>query len=117
MKRFMSNVTPEQRLLMKEKTKQKKEAMKAAAKLLKTDYTDMPHWEGLAREAGVRLPQHIIPSTETKYLKRMCKKLNVDIQDYLESCGVSTIKQLIALNPLWTARAECGMLLEWNAER
>ena len=40
----------------------------------------------------------------------------MDIKDYLEACGVSTLKQLIRLNPDYPAAAEVGLALEYVDE-
>lgn len=110
---YLNNMTPEQREANRQKGVEARKAKVEAAKLLKTDYADMKFWEDLARSSGLRLPKRYLPNTELKYLKRVCKSLGLDVSEYLESCGVNTIKQLVQLNPDWTARAECGSLLEW----
>lgn len=76
------------------------------------DYEDELHWQTLAKQHGVRLPSQYVPNNELKYMKRIMKKLEVDPKDYLDACGVTTLKQLVKLNPTWNARAEIGLLLE-----
>ena len=83
---------------------------------LKSDFSDLPHWKELASKYGVRLPSYYIPSKETKYLRRLFKKVEMDIQEYLEYCGVSTLKQLVKLNPNYPAYAELGLALEYIDE-
>lgn len=83
---------------------------------LKNDFSDLPHWKELASKYGVRLPSYYQPSTETKYLRRLFKKVEMDIQEYLEACGVSTLKQLVKLNPNYPAYAELGLALEYIDE-
>ena len=77
------------------------------------DYEDEQHWQTLAKKHGVRLPSQYVPNNELKYMKRIMKKLDVDPKDYLDACGVTTLKQLVKLNPTWNARAEIGLLLEY----
>lgn len=77
------------------------------------DYEDEPSWQTLAKKHGVRLPSQYIPNNELKYMKRIMKKLGIDPKDYLDVCGVTTLKQLVKLNPTWNARAEIGLLLEY----
>lgn len=77
------------------------------------DYEDEQHWMMLAKKHGVRLPSQYIPNNELKYMKRIMKKLGIDPKDYLDACGVTTLKGLVKLNPTWNARAEIGLLLEY----
>lgn len=92
-------------------------AKQEAAKSLKQDWEDIQHWKELASKHGVRLPSYVHPNTETKYLKRLFKKLNLDIQEYLDSCGVKTAKSLVNMNTNYPAYAEVGLALEWINER
>ncbi|MNE94825.1 hypothetical protein D3C80_1928360 [compost metagenome] len=71
----------------------------------------------MASKYGVRLPQMLSANTEIKYIKRICKQLDIDISEYLEDCGVKTLKQLVNLNPTFTAFAEVGYMLEWYDDR
>lgn len=91
-------------------------AKQEAAKSLKQDWEDIQHWKELASKHGVRLPMYTAPWTETKHLKRVMSKLNINPKEYLEDCGVSTIKKLVALNPNTPALFEVGLLLEWYEE-
>lgn len=81
------------------------------------DYGDEQHWRELAKKHNIRLPIYYHPNRETKYLKRAMKKLNVDMKEYLESCGVLTLKELVSLNPTHTALSEVGFLLEYVEEK
>lgn len=81
------------------------------------DFLDSPTWKELASKYGVRLPRYYIPNTETKYLKRLFKKVEIDIQEYLEDCGVKTAKSLVNMNSNWPCYAEVGLALEWIDER
>lgn len=89
---------------------------KEEASLLDQDWEDMPHWRELASKYNVRLPTYYQPSTETKYLKRLLKQLGVDQSEYLEACGVASVKELVSLNPTYPAYVECGLLLEYYEE-
>lgn len=91
-------------------------AKQEAAKNLQQSFSDLPHWKELASKYGVRLPMYTAPWTETKHLKRVMSKLNINPKEYMEACGVSTIKQLVELNPNTPALMEVGMLLEWYDE-
>jgi hypothetical protein len=113
----LKNITPEQRLFMQEKARIAREQKKEAAKLLKVLYADEKHWRELASSAGIRLPTAYLPSTETKYLRRAAKKLNIDMQEYLDDCGVKNLRQLVEINPTHTALCEVGLLLEWHFDK
>lgn len=89
---------------------------KEEASFLKQDWEDMPHWKELASKYNVRLPTYYQPATETKYLKRLLKHLGVDQSEYLEACGVASVKELVSLNPTYPAYVECGLLLEYYDE-
>lgn len=115
---MIGSMSKEDRELLLEKARQSRdEKRKWAEENLRMQYADETHWEGLAREKGVKLPQKHIPNTELKYMKRMIKSLGVDLKGYLEDCGCTTLKQLVKMNPKWSARAECGLLLEYHSEK
>jgi hypothetical protein len=99
---------------MKQKALEAKKAKMAyAQENLQLEYGDEGHWRELAKKYNLRLPVYYHPNTDTKYLKRAMKRLNVEPRDYLEACGVKSLKQLSSLNPTWTAFAEVGLLLEY----
>lgn len=107
-------ITEESRQKAKE-TKQAKIAW--ATENLYTDFgDDEAHWRKIASDFGVRLPAWYIPGSETKHIRRVAKKLGIDIKDYLEYCGVPNLKALTRLNPKWNAVGEIGLLLEYWAE-
>jgi hypothetical protein len=103
----------------KEQAAASRKAKQEAAKNLKQDFNsaDVSAWKELASKHGVRLPSYTAPWTETKYIKRTMKKLGVDPKEYLESCGVTTIKKLVEMNPDTPAFFEVGLLLEWYDEK
>lgn len=103
----MINSNPE----LAQQAKQEKIAWAKAN--LKLDWEDLPHWKSLSSKYGFRLPSYYQPGTETRYLKRLMKHCNVDMNDYLESCGVRTVKELVCLNPTHPAFVFCGFALEW----
>lgn len=79
--------------------------------------TDDDHWAVLAKKFNFRLPVRYMPNTETKYIKRLFKQVGIDIKEYLEDCGVTTLKRLNDMNPRESARASAGFALEWIDER
>ena len=100
-----------------EKAKLAVQEKKEANAHLKQDFLDLPTWQALSSKYGVRLPRYYIPNTETKYLKRIFKTVVIDIQEYLDDCGVKTVKSLVKLNSDWPCYAEVGVALEWIDER
>lgn len=114
---MLKNLTKEERALMLEKAKAKREEKKKAGESLRQNYADENYHRSLASELGVRMPASYIPNTETKYLKRAAKHFGVDIKEYLEDCGVKTLKQLANMNPQMSAVEEVGLFLEYVKEK
>lgn len=111
---YLENLTPEQREELREKSRLTKEAKKEAGKDLFQDFgDDLNHWKALASKAGVRMPASYLPNTEVKYVRRVANKLGIDMQEYLDACGVSNLKALARLNPNWSIVGEIGLLLEY----
>ena len=113
----LNNITPEQRAEMQEKSRLARQAKKEAAKSLKTEYIDDPAWLDMAKKYGVRLPNLTSPASEVKYIKRLMKKLGIDYKDWLEEEGYKRLVDFSKDNPEWTARAHCGLILEWYNEK
>jgi hypothetical protein len=113
----MNKGNPRDMSQYREQAKASRLAKQEAAKSLKQDWKDLPTWKELASKHGVRLPSYVHPNTETKYLRRLFKKVDMDIKDYLNACGVSGLKRLAALNPDYPARVEVGLALEWVDEQ
>lgn len=111
---FLENLTTEQREELREKSRLTKEAKKEAGKDLFQDFgDDLTHWRSLASEAGIRLPASYLPNSEVKYIRRVANKLGIDMQEYLEACGVTNLKALARLNPNFPIYVEIGLLLEY----
>lgn len=109
--------TPEQRQEYREKARAYKELKKEQAVNLKQDWMDKNHWTQLASSFGVRLPVYYQgPEQASKYLRRMCKQLNVNLDTYIESTGCRSLKELVSLNPNYPAYAFVGMFLEYINE-
>lgn len=117
-KDYLVNLTVEQRLQMVIKSKNTRDAKRAwGEEHLKQDYgQDEAHWRALASEAGIRLPAKYIPSSDTKYLKRILKKLNIEAKEWLDVEGYTTLKDFSVNNPTWPSYAHIGLLLEYWKE-
>lgn len=113
----MNKGNPRDMSQYREQAKVSRLAKQEASKSLKQDFADMNTWKELASKYGVRLPSYTAAWTETKYLKRTMKKLGVELKDYLEACGVTTIKKLVEMNPDTPAYMEVGMFLEYYDEQ
>lgn len=81
---------------------------------LKTEYMDENYWRETASKYGLRLPGWWISSSEVKYIRRACKKVGVEVSDFIESTGFSNLNQLAANNPTFTALAMVGLVLEFK---
>lgn len=103
-------MTEDVRKLIAEKTEASKQY---ALDNLKTVYAEDKYWRILASQYNVKLPRWWMASTELKYMKRISKKLNFDIQSFVDSTGCSSLRELASINPKYTAFAMCGLLLEW----
>jgi hypothetical protein len=80
------------------------------------EYKDADYWRSLASEQGLKMPQWWIRGTETKYIRRACKKLGIDVADYVESTGFKNLKEFTETNEKYTAFAHVGLVLEWYHE-
>lgn len=104
-------MTEEQR----EEIKQKRIADQEYAKAnLKTDYADKKFWKDAASKYNLRLPGWWIHSSEIKYIRRACKKLKIDVRDFIESTGFNNLNELAENNPTWNAVSMVGLVLEFK---
>ena len=115
---YLQDLTTEQRQELREKSRISREAKKLAGQNLKKDFEDLNYWKSLASGAGVRMPSSHIPSSDTKYIRRVASKLGIDLKQYLEYSGVTSLKALGKLNPDWSVVGEISLLLEyWNEKK
>lgn len=94
----------------------KEEKKQWALANLKQDFEDLQVWKDLASKHSVRLPIYYAAGTEIKFVKRMARKLGVNIDDFLEATGFTTLKQMAISNMTWPSYALCGLLLEYKEE-
>ena len=80
----------------------------------KTEYADQKYWADTASKYGLRLPGWWIPSKEVKYIRRACKKLDIDVSDFIDSTGFSNLNQLAEANNTFTALSMVGLVLEYK---
>lgn len=80
---------------------------------LKVAYMDENYWRDTASKYGLRLPGWWIPSSELKYIRRACKKLGIEVSDFLNSTGFSNLNQLAENNSSLTALCMVGLCIEY----
>lgn len=103
-------MTEEQR----EEVKQKRVEAQQWAKLnLKTDYADEKFWKDKGSELGIRSPGWWIKGSEVKYIRRTCKKLGLEVSEYVESTGFKNLNEFSAHNPKLNAVCMVGLVIEY----
>lgn len=110
---YLSNLTPEEREANLVKAREAREQKKLAGAHLRNNFLDESHWRSLGSKYGIRLPATHIPCTETKYLRRAAKKLNVDLQEFLDGEKITAFAEN---NPDWPCYAVVGLFMEWYDE-
>jgi hypothetical protein len=78
---------------------------------------DEPYWKVEASARGIRMPQWHILGTEVKYVKRACKKLGIDVKEYVESTGFKTLKEFAENNSKFNAVAMVGLVIEYAVDK
>jgi len=84
---------------------------------LKISYIDQPHWVTLASKYNCKLPMWWKTASDVKYLRRVAKKANFDLNIFVESTGCSNIKEYSDLNSNWSVLGLVGTLLEFIDEQ
>ena len=85
-----------------------------ASEHLYPEYKDEQFWREQSIFFGTRLPMWWKPASDTKYVRRACKKLGIDIKDFVDSTGFSNINQFVQNNPRWSALAVVGLCIEYK---
>lgn len=110
--RELPPLTDEQKQLAQEARREKI----LAGESLRHDWADIEYWRLLAKSMGTRLPQSYQPATSTKYIRKIAKKVGVDIKEWIESTGCANLAEINNLNPNIPAYAMTGWMLEWVDE-
>lgn len=108
----LSPLTEEQKQLAQEARREKI----LAGESLRHDWADVDHWRMLAKSMGTRLPQSYQPATSTKYIRKIAKKVGVDIKEWIESTGCDNLAEINKLNHNIPAYAMTGWYLEYAEE-
>ncbi len=113
----MLDLSPESIKTAQEKAKaarlvaqQQREANK---EWLKNDYLDMPHWQQLASLYKIRMPMAGVP-VSASVIRKYLKKCNVSVEQF--NGHYTSMKYFVANNPLWSAQAVAGIILELKHE-
>lgn len=80
------------------------------------DSKDEQYHRELGTQYGIRMPSWWIPCSELKYVRRACKKLGVEVSQFVDSTGFKNIKEFTQSNAKWTAFSVVGLILEWYHE-
>lgn len=110
---------------LKEMTQEQREAASIARQAKKAyaeanyiqSFGDEPYWRNLASSYDVRMPVRSAGPHETKYLRRVAKKVGVSLDEYVESTGFSTLKAFCTANSRYPAFAIVGLYLEFVDEQ
>lgn len=84
---------------------------------LKINYVDSDFWKERASFYKLRMPLWWIPALETKYVRRACKKLEITVEDFVDSTGFTNLNSLVRANPTWTAFGMVGLCIEYKESR
>ncbi len=113
LKQHLANMSEEDKAnqiaLMQQARKDKALQRQANKDILKTDYLDSGHWATLASEAGIRMPSNLDPASG-KVIRKYCKKAGIELE--LFNQHYTSIAYFTKNNPLWSAYAVAGLILE-----
>lgn len=109
---YLQNLTEEERKAIHEKAQAAKAANYAArqASTLRNDFLDATHWEGLAREKGIRLPPWGKAPTVSN-MRTWLHKVGISQAEWERDNGCK-LARWISNNPAWPLRAFAGLTLE-----
>lgn len=112
----LPSMSIEERLIAQQKAQASRDAKKVfAEENLKLSYLDEPYWSSKASELNIRLPQQF--DVGAKGLRKVAKKLGVDIKAFLETTGCSNLNELVQLNPTWNSRSLAALIMEFHLEK
>lgn len=113
----LKNVSKEQRQEWLAKAQEARKLKKEAGQNLFHDFgDDLTHWRELASKHNVKLPAYYLDGSNTKYLKRLFKSVDIDINLWLDDQNMK-LTDFYKLNPSWPVYAHVGCALEWIDEQ
>lgn len=111
----LPSLTPQERQEAIEKSKLAKQAKKMYAEQnLKLSFSDEQYWRNIASELDIKLPQRY--DHGPKAVKKLAKKLGINIQEWVESTGFTTLSALCKANKTFPSFAIAGIMLEYYLE-
>lgn len=113
---MLPNMTEDERQAAQQKSKEAREAKKAYAEQnLKLSYADDSYWNDKSSQLNIRLPQK--HDVGVKGIRKVAKKLNVDVKAFLETTGCTNLNELVSLNPTWNSRSLASLVMEYYVEQ
>jgi hypothetical protein len=112
----VADLNPEERAALVARAQQarrdKTEAYKSKAHLLRQGFADRRHWQRLASQFKVRMPPEYIPCSELRFARRAIRKTGLDYVAWFDEA----LREFPKNNPTWPAYALIGIILEAAAE-
>lgn len=117
MQNYLENASVEQRQEWLAKAQEARKLKREAGESLFHDFgDDLSHWRELASKHNVKLPTYYLDGSNTKYLKRLFKAVDIDINLWLDDQQMK-LGDFHKLNPSWPVYATYGTALEWIEEQ
>ena len=112
----LPSMSAEERLIAQQKAQAARDSKKVyAEENLKLNYVDEPYWANKASELNIRLPQQF--DVGPKGMRKVAKKLDVDLKAFLETTGCANLNELVQLNPKWNSRSLAALIMEFHLEK
>lgn len=112
LKDYLSNLSDDERLLMRQKALESVEKEKADNAHLRQDFADKGNWGEMASEVKLRMAPYYKASDTVKYFNRALKAVGKDRAWWTEQTGFKNPKEFYAANPTYPAYALQGLVLE-----
>lgn len=113
---YLTNLTDAEREEIRVKAQEARVAKKENSGNIVISSEDS-YWRELASKHGVRMPQAVCQSSEHKFVKRIARKVEVDINVWIrEVVGAKSLAEISDANPNIGAVGICGLFLEYVEE-
>jgi hypothetical protein len=115
-KSYLQSLTEADRDEMRAKAAQSRLDKKEASANIRS-MADENYWRELFSKYSLRSPPSTSQASETKYLKRASRKLDVDINIWIRDvCGCASLREIVSLNSNIGAKGMLGIFMEWVDE-